>query len=45
MISGMVSSGLRNNISFDERRVNKFLNIVRYTDGVFELVDKFRLSQ
>jgi branched-chain amino acid transport system substrate-binding protein len=45
MISGMVSSGMRNNISFDERRVNKFLNIVRYTDGVFELVDKFRLSQ
>ncbi len=45
MISGMVSSGLRNNISFDERRVNKYLNIVRYKDGVFELVDKFKLSQ
>jgi branched-chain amino acid transport system substrate-binding protein len=45
MISGMVSSGLRNNISFDERRVNKFLNIVRYKDGVFELVDKFRINQ
>jgi branched-chain amino acid transport system substrate-binding protein len=45
MISGMVSSGLRNNISFDERRINKFLNIVRYRDGVFELIDKFRLSQ
>ncbi len=45
MISGMVSSGLHNSISFDERRVNKFLNIVRYRDGVFELVDKFRLSQ
>lgn len=45
MISGMVSSGLRNSISFDERRINKFLNIVRYRDGVFELVDKFRLNQ
>jgi branched-chain amino acid transport system substrate-binding protein len=45
MISGMVSSGLRNNITFDERRVNKFLNIVRYKNGIFELVDKFRLSQ
>ena len=45
MTSGMVSSGLHNNISFDERRVNKFLNIVRYKNGVFELVDKFRLSQ
>jgi ABC-type branched-subunit amino acid transport system substrate-binding protein len=45
MISGMVSSGLRSNISFDERRVNKFLNIVRYKSGVFELVDKFRINQ
>jgi len=45
MISGMVGNGLHNNISFDERRINKFLNIVRYRDGVFELVDKFRLSQ
>src|SRR4030066_434086 len=45
MTSGMVSTGLRNNISFDESRVNKFLNIVRYKNGVFELVDKFRLSQ
>jgi branched-chain amino acid transport system substrate-binding protein len=45
MISGMVSSGLHNNIAFDSRRVNKYLNIVRYKDGVFELVDKFRLGQ
>ena len=45
MVSGMISSGMHNNISFDERRVNRFLNIVRYKDGVFELVDKFRLSQ
>jgi branched-chain amino acid transport system substrate-binding protein len=45
MISGMISSGMHNNISFDEKRVNRFLNIVRYKDGVFELVDKFRLSQ
>lgn len=45
MISGMTSSGLHNNISFDERRINKFLNIVRYRDGVFQLIDKFRLSR
>ena len=44
MTSGMVSSGLRNNISFDERRINRFLNIIRYKDGVFELVDKFKLN-
>ena len=45
MTSGMVSSGLHNNISFDDRRINRYLNIVRYRDGVFELVDKFRLGQ
>ena len=45
ILSGMVSNGLRNNISFDERRVNRFLNIIRYRDGVFELVDKFRLNR
>jgi branched-chain amino acid transport system substrate-binding protein len=42
IISGMVSRGYHNNISFDENRVNRFLNIVRYRDGVFELIDKFR---
>jgi branched-chain amino acid transport system substrate-binding protein len=45
MISGMISSGIHNNISFDEKRVNRFLNLVRYKNGIFELVDKFRLSQ
>jgi ABC-type branched-subunit amino acid transport system substrate-binding protein len=45
MISGMISSGMKNNISFDEGRINRYLNIVRYKDGVFELVDKFRLNQ
>jgi branched-chain amino acid transport system substrate-binding protein len=45
MISGMVSSGLHNNLSFDGKRINRYLNLVRYKDGVFELVDKFRLSQ
>lgn len=44
MISGISSSGFHNNISFDDDRVNKFLNIVRYKDGVFELVEKFRGS-
>jgi len=41
----MVTSGLHNNISFDARRINKYLNIVRYSDGVFDLVDKYRLNQ
>jgi branched-chain amino acid transport system substrate-binding protein len=42
MISGLTSTGFHNNIAFDENRVNRFLNIVRYQDGVFELVEKFR---
>ena len=42
MISGIMSKGFHNNISFDENRVNRFLNIVRYRDGVFELIEKFR---
>ena len=42
MLSGVVVNGFHNNISFGEDRVNHFLNIVRYNDGIFELVDKFR---
>jgi len=42
MISGLTSTGYHNNLAFDESRINRFLNIVRYKDGVFQLVDKFR---
>jgi ABC-type branched-subunit amino acid transport system substrate-binding protein len=45
MISGITSVGYHNNISMGEMRKNKFLNIVRFRDGVFELVDKFRLNE
>ncbi len=44
MQSGILVSGLHNNICFDQSRVNCFLNIVRYHDGVFELVDKFKAN-
>lgn len=40
--SGINVTGYHNNISFDSERINKYLNIVRYSDDVFELVDKFR---
>ncbi len=40
--SGINVTGFHNNISFDSDRNNKYLNIVRYNDGVFELVEKFR---
>ncbi len=42
IISGIVSNGFHNNISIDEDRVNRFINIIRYKNGVFELIDKFR---
>ena len=42
MISGLTSAGYHNNLAFNETRINRFLNIVRYKDGVFQLVDKFR---
>jgi len=44
MQTGISVNGFHNNISFDQNRVNLFLNIVRYKDGVFELVDKFKAS-
>lgn len=40
--SGINVNGYHNNISFDSERVNKYLNIIRYHDEVFELVEKFR---
>lgn len=42
MMSGVISTGYHNNISFDSKRINKYINIVRFKDGIFELVDKFR---
>lgn len=45
MNSGIISSGFHNNIAFDDQRVNKFLNIVRYKDGRFELIDKFKAGK
>ncbi len=45
MINGNIVTGYHNNICFDEERVNKFVNIVRYRDGIFELVDKFKTSK
>jgi branched-chain amino acid transport system substrate-binding protein len=44
MVSDMTVNGFHNNICFDEMRINKFLNIVRYRDGIFDLVDEFKLN-
>lgn len=45
MESGVNVNGYHNNISFDSDHINKFVNIVRYRDGIFELVDKFRAAK
>jgi branched-chain amino acid transport system substrate-binding protein len=42
MESGINVKGFHNNISFDAGRINKFINIVRFKDGIFELVERFR---
>ncbi len=44
MESGVIFKGFHNNYCFDQTRINSFLNIVRYRDGKFELVDKFKLT-
>jgi branched-chain amino acid transport system substrate-binding protein len=44
MISGISTVGFHNNICFDSNRVNRYLNIVRYISGKFELIDKFKLN-
>jgi len=40
--SNNLLEGFHNNISFGKDRINRWLNIVRFKNGVFELVDKFR---
>ena len=44
MISGISTVGFHNNICFDSNRINRYLNIVRYISGKFELIDKFKLN-
>ncbi|HSP87364.1 MAG TPA: hypothetical protein VLN45_04475, partial [Ignavibacteriaceae bacterium] len=45
METGISVNGFHNNISFNEKRVNVFINIVRYNEGYFELVDKFKVGK
>lgn len=42
MESGISVTGYHNNISFNSDRINRFINIVRFKDGIFELVERFR---
>lgn len=36
--------GFHSNIHFGTNRVNKYLNIIKYRNTIFELIDKFRVS-
>ena len=45
MESGITVNGFHNNISFNEDHLNVFINIVRYNEGYFELVDKFKTGK
>jgi branched-chain amino acid transport system substrate-binding protein len=45
MESGIEVKGYHNNIAFGKEHVNRFLNIVRYIDGKFELVDRFKSGE
>ncbi|MDY0083490.1 MAG: ABC transporter substrate-binding protein, partial [Ignavibacteriaceae bacterium] len=41
MESGISVNGFHNDISFSSQRNNKYNNIIRYKDGIFELVEKY----
>ena len=43
--SEIIFKGLHNNFYFDQSRVNKFINIIRYKDGKFQLIDKFKAGK
>ena len=44
MESGFTSIGYHNNICFNEDRVNCYLNILRYHNGIFDLITKFKVE-
>ncbi len=44
MESGFTSLGYHNNICFNEDRVNCYLNILKYDNGIFDLITKFKVE-
>lgn len=45
MESGVEVKGYHNNIAFGKDHINRFLNIIRYSDGKFELTDRFKAGE
>jgi branched-chain amino acid transport system substrate-binding protein len=45
LLSKEISSfGFHNNISFYNSQINRFINFVRFKDGKFELIDRFKVE-
>lgn len=44
MESGMKISGYHNQVSFNSQRINRNLNIIRYNNGIFELIERYELK-
>lgn len=40
--SGLKSNGYHNNISFSKKKRNTYINILSYTDGRFQLIEKYK---
>jgi len=40
--SGLKSNGYHNNISFSKKKRNTYINILSYTDGKFQLIEKYK---
>lgn len=43
--SGLKTVGFKNNIAFSSKRRNTYLNILKYSDGKFSLVEKFKANE
>lgn len=41
--SDQIFESFHNNIQFGKKHINNFLNIIRFKDGKFELIDKYKL--
>lgn len=43
--SGAKTVGLKNNITFSSRKRNTYLNILKYSDGKFSLIERFKANE
>ncbi|MCH7972861.1 MAG: ABC transporter substrate-binding protein [Bacteroidetes bacterium] len=37
--------GIHNNFLFDKNRINSFLNLVKYKNGIFRLIDRYKINE